>query len=196
MSALALPRVILIGDSIRKGYESTARECLAGAAEVWTPDDNCRWTTYTLEHLDEWVISRQPDVVHMNWGLHDCVLIGDDRTLRMTPAEYQANLRTLFDRISSETSAKLIFATTTPVIAARQQSGSYGRVVRRDESPGQFNDAARAVLADYDIALNDLYQVIIDAGKDEMVRDDGVHFTDEGSVVLGRAVADAIKAVL
>lgn len=56
--------VVLIGDSIRMGYEDTVRRELGDAAEVWTPAENGGTSRNVLEHLEEWIISRSPDVVH------------------------------------------------------------------------------------------------------------------------------------
>ena len=45
------------------------------------------------------------------------------------------------------------------------------------------------------MALNDLYQVVVDHGLGEMLSVDGVHFSEEGSAILGRVVAGAIRTV-
>ena len=44
------------------------------------------------------------------------------------------------------------------------------------------------------VEINDLYQVVVDHGVEKMLGPDGVHFTEEGSAILGRAVAAAIRA--
>ena len=68
---MAKNKVILIGDSIRMGYQEFARAECAGTTDVWAPAENGGTSRNVLAHLDEWVISRRPDVVHVNCGLHD-----------------------------------------------------------------------------------------------------------------------------
>ena len=69
MNSLSL--VVLIGDSIRMGYQDHVVSQLAGRAEVWAPEENGGDSRNVLAHLDQWVFVRQPDLVHVNCGLHD-----------------------------------------------------------------------------------------------------------------------------
>ncbi len=41
-----LPKILLLGDSIRKSYQLSVAEKLAGVAEVVGPEDNCQFSTY------------------------------------------------------------------------------------------------------------------------------------------------------
>jgi len=52
---------ILIGDSIRMGYEGFVRDALAGTADVWAPEENGGTSRNVLAHLDEWVLSRNKE---------------------------------------------------------------------------------------------------------------------------------------
>ena len=63
--------IVLIGDSIRMGYQEKVREQLADWAYVWVPEENGGTSENILAHLDKWVLSRRADVVHINCGLHD-----------------------------------------------------------------------------------------------------------------------------
>jgi len=64
-------QVVLIGDSIRLGYQETVAQELAGRAQVWGPPENSGDSVNVRRHLEEWVLSRRPTVVHLNCGLHD-----------------------------------------------------------------------------------------------------------------------------
>jgi hypothetical protein len=66
-----MKQIILIGDSIRMGYQPTVQQILADQAQVWGPVENGGNSHNVLTHLDAWVIQRQPDIVHLNCGLHD-----------------------------------------------------------------------------------------------------------------------------
>ena len=87
-----MKRVFLIGDSIRYGTSSTegkygygyhVKQKLLGKAEVYAPDENCRFLQYTLRYLHEWASNVSSpetiDVVHWNNGLWDVLrILGDD----------------------------------------------------------------------------------------------------------------------
>ena len=66
-----LPRVLLVGDSIRLGYAATVEKELAGRAIVLSPKANGGDSSNVLKNLDEWVIRQRPNVVHFNCGIHD-----------------------------------------------------------------------------------------------------------------------------
>src|SRR5687767_6228627 len=51
----ALPRVLLIGDSISIGYTLPVRERLKGKANVHRPGTNCSATIQGLAQLDKWL---------------------------------------------------------------------------------------------------------------------------------------------
>src|SRR5271167_2117354 len=66
-----LPRVVLVGDSIRLGYAPRVAQRLSGKAVVISPAENGGDSANVLAHLDEWVLRQKPNVVHLNCGLHD-----------------------------------------------------------------------------------------------------------------------------
>ena len=75
-----MKKVILLGDSIRLiGYGARATELLGEGYAVWQPEDNCRFTAYTLRMLFEYKAQLEgSDVIHFNCGLWDeCDLFGD-----------------------------------------------------------------------------------------------------------------------
>ena len=75
-----MKNILLLGDSIRRGYESFARDKLQGRANVFFPMENGRFAQYTLRALSEWKESMalpQMDVVHWNNGLWDAVHLND-----------------------------------------------------------------------------------------------------------------------
>ena len=53
-------KIFLLGDSIRfgatgsPGYGIFVKEKLKDKAEVFAPNDNCRFAQYTLRYLHEW----------------------------------------------------------------------------------------------------------------------------------------------
>lgn len=196
----ALPRVLIIGDSISIGYTVAAREGLKGVANVHRVPGNAGHTAMGISGLPKWLAEKNGkwDLIHFNWGLWDlCYRNPKSKTqgnrdkvngsLTHTPEKYAENLETIVTRLK-ETGATLIFATTTPV-----PEGEAGRKVGDDSV---YNQAAIEVMKRHGVVINDLHKVI--AGKMEKYgkKAGDVHFTDEGSKLLGDAVATAIRKTI
>ncbi len=99
-----LPRVLLIGDSISRGYTLPVRHLLAGKVNVHRAPANCGPTASGLKLLPAWLGDGKWDLIHFNFGIHD----------RKTPEPvYAANLEKLVVELQ-KTGAKLIWARTTP----------------------------------------------------------------------------------
>ena len=196
-----MKQVVLIGDSIRMSYEETVRRELAGVAEVWGPAENGAHTTNVLVHLHAWVLNRQPapDLVHINAGLHDLKTVWYGGQESVVPVEhYRRNVELILRVIRERTKAKVIWATTTPVIYERAHANhAQARDFDRyDEYVVSYNIAATQVCKRLGVPVNDLFEVVTAAGKEMMLRDDGVHFTPAGQQLLGTAVAGKIRELL
>jgi len=187
-------RVVLIGDSIRIGYQAAVERELAGRAEVWAPSENGGTSENVLAHLDEWVIARRPDIVHLNCGLHDLkVERGQDERLIPLP-RYRANVEMILRRIRSESTALIIWATTTPV--NEQWHHERKEFDRLECDVVAYNRAAAEVADRMEIPIDDLYAAVMERGRDAMLSPDGVHYCEAGYELLGGAVAEAIRAHL
>ena len=189
-----LPRVLLIGDSISIAYSLQVRAELQGVANVHRPDENCGPSIYGLQRLDAWLGTGKWAVIYFNFGLHDLKYLDaqenyvtPDKGHQVAPPEtYGKNLHDFVQRLQ-RTAAKLIFATTTPVPA-----GSSGRV---EGSERAYNAAARRVLADSGVAIDDLHAFVA-ARQAEIQLPQNVHFTPAGSDALARHVTATICAAL
>ena len=100
-----LPRVLLIGDSVSRGYTLAARKALVGKANVHRAPENCGPTANGLKKMEIWLGDGRWDVIHFNFGIHD---------RRTPPADYKQRLETIIARLQ-KTGAKLVWASTTPV---------------------------------------------------------------------------------
>jgi isoamyl acetate esterase len=189
-----MKQLILIGDSIRMGYQKYVIHELNGIAEVWAPTENGGNSANILKHLDAWVISRKPDILHINCGLHDLRKDFETGTPAIPLEQYEANLREFLGRIQRETDTAVVWATTTPVNEAwHHERKGFDRL---EADVLAYNEVAVSVAQELGIPINDLFQVISDAGRDRLLTPDGVHFSDEGSALLGRAVAAYVKPLL
>ena len=180
--------VVLIGDSICKSYEQTVRESLADVAEVVT--SNGGPSIKVLSEFQENVAVHRPDLVHINAGLHDLKKIGDPPAHQVPPDQYRQNLRTIVQRIRDETKATIIWALTTPIDKRKSVK------LRSETDVILYNRIAREVMEQARVPMNDLYQFVMDGGRDQMISEDGIHFTPEGAAALGKRVAEVIREAL
>ena len=60
----------------------------------------------------------------------------------------------------------------------------------------EYNRSAVSIAEDLVIIINDLYQVVMDAGRDQLLVPDGVHFSPQGSSLLGKAMSNAVSPYL
>jgi lysophospholipase L1-like esterase len=173
-----LPRVLLIGDSVSRGYTLAARKGLAGKANVHRAPANCGPTASGLKHLDAWLGEGRWDLIHFNFGIHD----------RNTPvADYAARLEQLVERLE-KTGATLVWATTTPIPDTPEAGQTAASIVER-------NAAAAEVMARHRVAIDDLFTFITPRLAEVQPPGD-VHFTAAGYDLLGGQVAAAIAAAI
>jgi hypothetical protein len=173
-----LPRVLIIGDSVSRGYTQATRKYLAGKANVHRAPANCGPTAAGVAKLDIWLGNGHWDVIHFNFGIHD----------RNTPtADYAKRLEAITQRLQA-TGAKIIWASSTPIPddASKQQIAAL--IVER-------NQVALGIMRANGVVVDDLYEKILpELAKYQRPND--VHFTDEGYDFLGVKVSTCIEAAL
>ena len=104
-----LPRVLLLGDSIRMSYEPHVARLLGGKAEIVGPADNCEYCLYTLSSLDRWIRDLgRPDIVHWNNGIHDSGHNPGRSPVQIPVDMYRANLKFILDRLTALTPSELL----------------------------------------------------------------------------------------
>jgi lysophospholipase L1-like esterase len=190
----ALPRILIIGDSISIGYTLGVRDLLKGKANVHRPPTNCGPTTRGLEQLDAWLGTGTWDVIHFNWGLHDLKHCDDEGVLvavgeghQQVPVDqYSKNLEQLVLRLQ-RTGAVLIWRNTTPV-----PEGAKGRV---PADVPLFNQAALAIMQKHGIPTQDMYSSVLPRMEQLMLPKD-VHYNENGYQQLAKTVAAIIEEQL
>lgn len=189
-----MKKVVLIGDSIRMGYQPTVVAELKGTAEISSPEENCSDSAKIVLNLTEWVINQKPDLVHINAGLHDLKQFRDADGPLHTLEQYETNLREILSRIKADTEARIIWATTTPV--NEKVHSEVKGFERMEADVDRYNETALKVVREMDIPVNDLFSFVMAKGRDEMLRPDGVHFRPEAYEEIGKEVASVIgKAI-
>jgi len=193
----ALPKVLIIGDSISMGYTKPVVARLQGKADVSRIPGNGQWAGHGLLKIDEWLGDTEWDVIHFNWGLWD--MYGwryKDEDL--SPKAYEARLEKLVSRLK-QADAKLIWATTTPACPAPEVTmlkQFKTEAIISPEFEKQYLDAARRVMKRHDVQINDLHALVLPRLSELSPEADDVHYTREGSQLLAEQVAEVIAAAI
>lgn len=173
-----LPRVLLIGDSVSRGYTQAVRKALAGKVNVHRAPANCGPTASGIKNIDVWLGDGKWDLIHFNFGIHD----------RNTPIpDYRQRMEQLIERMR-KTGAKLMWASTTP--CPDTKDGKY-----KSAPIPERNLAAAGVMNKHGIAIDDLFAAIT-PHLATMQNPDDVHFNARGYDFLGETVAKAIEEEL
>lgn len=190
-----MKNVLLLGDSIRLGYGKYVRMAFDGQAQVFFPEDNCRFAAYLLRHLIEWnetySCETDMDVIHWNAGLWDALNLADGEAL--TPIDHYTYYLERIHRYLKQLypNAVQIFATSTKVIEPRFQ----GQYKRFNKEIQRYNAAAAETLAPLGVTINDLYGLTDTFPESHW--SDMTHFnTKEGAEALTSQVCRHLGEVL
>lgn len=200
-AAAKLPKVVLIGDSVRLSYASTVSKELEGKATVVSPQPNGGDSNNVVKHLQAWVIAEQPDVAHFNCGIHDTKKFKQTGKFQVSPEQYEQNLRKIVTDIRSQTDAVVLFATSTPIVDDRAAKVRADRDYELlNASIEQYNAIALEVMKELKVPVNDLNAALAEPEPPlktaDLIVADGVHLTEPARQLLGRKVANAISRQL
>ena len=182
-----MKNVILLGDSIRMQYQEPVAKRLADIATISGPEENGRWSGYTLNSLRFWLPDLpSPDLVQWNCGLWD---MGDDyqEGRHFYPLDLYEETCHRICRIlrqwTKNPDLKLIIATTTPTL-----HGDHGDIL-------QYNDILKKVAAEENALVNDLYSIVSPI-KEELIGEDQIHMNEKGIELLADQTAKVIRQAL
>ncbi len=168
-----MKNLLLIGDSIRRGYDQAVKKSLEGKANVIFPEENCRFASYLLRYFHSYLVEVEAadiDVIHWNAGLWDCLRMFEEEP--HTPIDvYAYYIDRLCQRIKKICpNAKVIFATSTSVISEKMSKN----FKRYNEEIEKYNEAAVNVVKKYGFKINDLYA--LSETLPEEAHSDAVHY--------------------
>jgi isoamyl acetate esterase len=188
-----VPRVLLLGDSIRMSYQPHVKITMEpkGEATVTGPAENCRYSAYTLERLPHWLNELgTPDVVHWNNGLHDAGHDPARDPVQFPLSTYVEHLKQIIALLRA-TDARIIWATSTPVHPDRPFSGEGWSW--RNEEIDTYNTAALGLMQAEDIPVNDLHSVVWER-YGEYLDEDMLHLNKHGQRACAKAVVSAVRS--
>ncbi len=186
--------VMLIGDSIRIGYQDGVCRRLASRAQVYGPSSNGGTSRNILDHMDEWLGTNKPDVIYINCGLHDLRREFGSEVSAVPLNEYAENVRSILQRLRKQTGAAVACALTTPV---NQEWHHKNKPFDRFEADvTAYNLAAAGAANEAGVPVNDLFTVVMKNGRDELLQPDGVHFKPAGYEIIAEQVSGFILKLL
>ncbi|HZP03825.1 MAG TPA: SGNH/GDSL hydrolase family protein [Terracidiphilus sp.] len=177
-----LPNVLLVGDSITRGYYPAVAKDLAGAANVYLFATSCSSGDPRLPgQLHDYfsMMDVKFAVVHFNNGMHGW---------GYTEQQYAAGLPAMIAALrDGAPQARLFWATTTPVLhdSATGESTN-ARIDTR-------NRLAAAIMTKDGIATDDQHALML---QHQDTHNGDVHFTAEGSAIQAAQVAQMIRQAL
>ncbi len=208
-----MKNVLLIGDSIRLGYQEKVRELLGSEFTVYTPKENSEFAKYALWNIFAYMGEfgmPHIDVAQFNagiWDLHRCTRDGE----RFTDIDEYGRTICRLGRELQYYCDKVVFATTTPCGKAFDDRVSVNPLINTNErfwetflgaptvvwnaDVAAYNKRAEVELKDLGIAINDFYTPIL-ADTNRFIGSDGCHLTTEGYELLAHLTAKKIKSLL
>lgn len=194
-----MQRIVLISDEVLYRCQRPVAGFFQGRADVWFPERPVSSLFDLMSQLHEWVLRRQPDIVHLASGLSDTrtMCYGCSQTLSLLE-HYRENVERLLAVILERTTATPIWATIPPVDMKRlKKNGEEERAFEYDnETIIRFNEQAREAAARFDVAVNDLYGAVKAASREESTRPDAVHFSEAGRDLISSKIIRVIEDVM
>lgn len=179
--APGLPNVLLVGDSITRGYYPAVCDDLQGIANVYlfassTSSGDPREPGELSGYLD--MIGIPFAVIHFNNGMHGW---------GYSEAQYAAGLPEMIAALRGKApGAKLIWASTTPVLHDSANGATNTRIDER-------NRLASKLMNQQHIPIDDQHALML---NHQDLHDGDVHFTKQGSALQAEQVAATVRVAL
>ena len=187
-----MKKVLLLGDSIRMGYDEFVKANLKECEVYYDDEDNGRFSSYTIWQFNQLYKKYGPfDIVHFNvgyWDLNHEDPFGNPET----PLEdYLHNLNRLLDLIM-KTGALPIFSLTTPIYNISEDQDGFIKTYYKDEWVREYNEAAKSLMEKRGVEVIDLYSLLLD-GYHYYKCYDSLHLTLEGYQKCALKISEVIR---
>ncbi|MBO6157711.1 MAG: hypothetical protein J6P72_00460 [Firmicutes bacterium] len=195
-----MKKVLLLGDSIRMGYDDYVKELLSGECEVlYDAEDNGRFAAYSLWQANQFFKHYGKfDVVHFNNGYWD-MNIEAPMTEAMHPVDEYIHFLSRIIHEIRRNGAQPVFALTTPILsagAAADVSGTGADSINYDNAwVIRYNEAALELMKKENVPVNDLYSLCLE-DPHYYKCEDLLHLTEEGYQRCAAKTADIIRRYL
>lgn len=187
-------KVLLLGDSIRIGYQVKVRSLLSEIADVVYPEQNGRDTTTTLWQANQ-LFSKlgKFDLIHWNNGYWDMNIEAPMTEPFHPQAEYRHNLQRMAN-FFKQNAYRVIFATSLPIEQAGEATDNTdmnAQIHYNNRWVLDYNAIAQEVMIAEGVQVNDLYQFCLQ-GPNYYKSADHLHLTDQGYQAMAEVIAQKI----
>lgn len=183
-----LPNVLLEGDSITRGYYPAVEKDLSGVANVYlfatsASSGDPRLPGQLRDYFK--MMGVKFAVVHFNNGMHGW---------GYTDAQYAAGLPEMIAALKAGApEAKLIWATTTPLLGDNATPGGPGAPQATSARIAARNRLAAEAMRHGGIPVDDEHALML---KHQELHAGDVHYTEAGYAVAGEQAAEMIRKAL
>ena len=189
-----MKKVLLLGDSIRMGYDEFVKEELKEYEVYYDEEDNGRFSAYTIWQFNQLYKKYGPfDIVHFNNGYWDMNHEDPFKEPETPLKDYLHNLERLVDLLR-RTGSKVIFALTTPIYNMEEDSEEFKTTYYKNEWVKEYNAAALKLMKKLNVPVNDLYSLLLD-GYHYYKCSDSLHLTQEGYKKCALKVSEEIRKI-
>lgn len=190
-----MKKVLLLGDSIRMGYDDFVKEYLPEYEVFYDPADNGRFTAYTIWQFHQLNKKYGPfNIVHFNNGYWDMHPEGPKDEPQTSIEDYVHNYEVLIREIK-ETGAIPVFATILPLLPKEELGVHQAEINYYNDSVIKYNDAAKKLMKKENVFVNDLYTLVKQVPGFYKC-EDKLHLTLEGYKACAKQVANVIREVI
>lgn len=202
-------KIICFGDSITNGHDGAfgrLNECLQDLLDKWRNGEyvcinrghNGDTTLHGFDRLFDEVLSEKPDYVLVEFGVNDCNCRAWSPCSRLSVDEFERNLKNFY-KLITENGGRCIFLTNhlvEPLEGSRFLEQGNGKTYTQNLLP--YNQKIREVAAELSADLIDVGGYIVDnnINPQDLLRDDGVHLSQNGYKVYSGFVAERLKEIL
>jgi len=174
-----LPRVLLVGDSITRGYFNAVEKHLAGKAYcARLTTSKCVSDPTFNDDLQLMLKQYKFSVIHFNNGLHGWGYTED---------QYRDGLANTVAAVKEHAGdAKFIWATTTPV----REKSDLATFAEKTDRVKVRNKLASEIMAEQQVTTDELFELVKDHA--DWTSGDGVHFNAGGNEALAKQVAESV----
>lgn len=193
-------RILLVGAVHHPDVLSRVQKNLKDKAVIISPKDNCGNTLDVLRHMQEWIKTHDPDIVHITTGYEDLRSIYYGTYENMVPRSfYKRNLKQIFDRIFNlSDKAVPIWATVTPVnddLVEKSKDKLRDWTYFSDDVE-VYNKEAIKVCRKQQVKINDLYDAVNQAGGESLLAPNGYELNSKGINVVANTISATLESLL
>lgn len=188
------PNLLLLGDSIRMGYQENVKNKLEDIMNTFYPEENGRDTSTTLWQANQFFKnSGDVDIIYWNNGYWD-MNIEYPMLEPFHPISDYFKMLIRMGNFFSAHSKLVIFANSLPIKSEGQtldNSGTGGFITYKNEWVINYNYAAQAAMKFEKVHIDDLYTACL-VDSNYFKSSDGLHLTAAGNDFLGEHIAKTI----